>query len=471
LNEKTFCNYSMPAIVLSGSIKQSSSDKTLWKVVGGGLACAILAGGVYCLHKGKLTWPNWVAEYTNLSQDSISDNESEGGITGKVDQKIVRGVFAEAYVRIKKTGNLDSGTLDFLMGLDPDKQEIECRILISKFLTLYIQVQNDNSRTSISERIPTERDLELCTKWLRYEITEDISDEIIGETVNSRLRLAFLSNDVSRVEKLYEWAKNLRKPSQISVRPHTYLYQRLFQMSCVLGCWEDVEEWGKIVARFTLAAEGKQRNVMHKWYVDATKTPSKSFNYLEIFLNVTEITDTFDNNLSPKLRFSAMDILTFETKLVEVQGLLGGQRGSDTLPENSEWKDRYQLTSLEADRRKIWVYGAVCQLFCPSAKTPFLLAGALNETQIRLTGQKTFQQKSLPNGDVNIEQKRVSFVLEIEKKSRNCEAGKECWLWEGLLEVPRHKRTQYQDSQSKEEKFRFELMYNETYQVRMNIGA
>lgn len=460
---------------------QGSQKASVWTLSGGIVACVAMAAGAYWLSPGT---PSPDASVKVPTPKTKPESDIKGGSSEKVEHKIIQKVFGDAWRKVLLTGKIDSDTLNYFMRLSPEKQEIESRILISKFFTLYIQVKDDTTgKMSASQRIPPAKDMELCNKWLRYEIKEDFSDDLIGETINSRTRLAYLSQDISQIEALFEEAKKLRKPSQVTTGPHTYLYQRLFQMSCILGYWDEAEKYGNTVARFSEIREGRPLNVMHRYYMEAMKAPSKSFNYVEIFRKVSLFKDTFDRNLNPPLKFLSMDILKFETKLVEIDGLIGDKTGSDFLPENSQWKDRYQMPSLSLERRKVWVFGAMCQLFCPASRITFLLAGPLNDTQMRLTGQTTIQHKIPPDGASVLQQKnpadgtanlvgqqiRICLILEIEKKSSKTEDGKQCWLWEGVLEVPRFKRTGYQDPETKQEKFRYDQIYKEKYEVRMSI--
>jgi len=452
----------------------------VWSLGGGILSCAAMAAGAYWL---SLAPPSPDASVKVPVQNSKPDSEKK--VTNeRIEPKIIQKVFEDAWRKVLLTGKIDSNALNFFMGLDPEKQEIESRIMVSKFFTLYIQVKDDKTgKSPVTQPIPPAKDLELCNKWLRYEIKDNLSDDLIGETINSRARLAYISQDISQIAALYEEAKKLRKPSQVTTGPHTYLYQRLFQMSCMLGYWDEAEEFGNTVVRFTEIRDGRPLNIMHRYYMEAMKSPSKSLNYVEIFRKVSLFKDTFDRNLNPPLKFCTMDILKFETKLVESGGLHGEKPDSNFLPESAGWKDRYQMPSLSVERRKVWVSGAVCQLFCPSARITFLLCGPLNDSQMRLTGQTTIQQTIPPDGAALLQKKnpsdaaasalatqiRICLILEIEKKSSINEDGKECWLWEGILEVPRFKRTAYQDPDTKQEKFRFDQIYREKYEVRMSI--
>jgi len=451
----------------------------VWSLGGGIVACAAMAASAYWL---SLAPPSPDAA-VKVPVKKTSDSEKK--ITNeKIEPKIIREVFDHAWRKVLTTGKIDSNALNFFMALDPEKQEIESRIMVSKFFTLYIQVKDDKpGKKPATHPIPQAKDLELCNKWLRYEIKDCLSDELIGETINSRARLAYLSQDISQISALYEEAKKLRKPSQVTAGPHTYLYQKLFQMSCMLGYWDEAEKYGNTVARFTEIREGRPLNIMHRFYIEAMKSPSKSLNYVEIFRKVSIFKDMFDRNLNPPLKFRTMDILRFETKLVETGGLLNEKPDSNLIPENAEWKNRYEMPSISEERRKVWVFGAVCQLFCPSSRITFLLCGPLNDTQMRLTGQTTIQQK-IPPGAAPVVKKnlhsdaaasapasqiRICLILEIEKKSSIMENGKECWSWEGKLEVPRFKRIQYEDLETKQEKFRYDQIYKEKYEVRMSI--
>jgi len=306
--------------------------------------------------------------------------------------------------------------------------------------------------------------LELCSKWMRYKIPDDLSDELIGETVMCRSRLAYLSRNFDRITKIYEEAKGMRKPSAITKGPHTFLLQQLFQMSCMLGHWDEVVTYGKDVARFSEVRGGTPVSMMEKYHTEAMKTPQKNLNYFEIFKNVVRFKELFDRNLMPPLMYYDMEVLNFETKFVKYDNTLDDK--PLTAPENAKRVDMYKLLPLDAERKRVWVFGACCQLLCPIAQLALLVTGPLDDSQMRLSGVATYQMRAAqPQPGIPPEKMNVALTLQAEKSQSKIVDTKKCWLWEGSLKILRHKGTVIEDEATKQKKYRFDMVSDRTYKV------
>jgi len=451
------------------------SGSSLWTVAGGTLACASMGAAAWWLGR-----PPVKQSVTHVSEEKKQSSLSEKNPPEKpvavssetVEFKVIQKLYNDAWKKVLTTGKIDPVTLSVFMKLEPEKQSIESRVLIAKFFTLYIQVK-DNSNFTKPARTPSERvlkvkDLDMCNKWLRYEIPDNLSDELIGETIYCRSRLAYLSRDFNRITEVYEVAKKMRRPSTITKGPHTYLLQQLFQMSCMLGCWEAVTQYGKEVARFSEVRGNSNVSMMEKYHSDAMKSPDKHLDYKEIYKNVDKFKDAFDRNVGPILKFSQLDVLQFETKFKDCNSSLDDK--PITLPANSSWVDMYQHLPIPGERRKIWVFGAGCQLFCPIAQLQLALpiTGPLDDSQMRLTGSTPYQQRA-PQGGPN-ERMNVSLLLDLEKTESRTIESKKGWLWEGTLQVFRHKFTIDEDPETKKKLVKLSLVSNRTYEVRLTTN-
>jgi len=446
------------------------SGSSLYKVAGGTLVCASMGAVAWWLGRPRVE--ESVAPVTEeKKQPSVTQKSLPQKPAAKspavIDFKVIQQLYNEAWKKVLTTGKIDPVTLSVFKRLDPEKQSIESRVLIAKFFTLYIQITNESSfkkptRTT-SERVLKVKDLEMCNKWLRYEIPDYLSDELIGETIYCRSRLAVLSRDFNRIAKVYEVAKRMRRPSTITKGPHTYLLQQLFQMSCMLGYWDAVTDYGKEVARFSEVRGKNNVNIMDKYHSDAMKAPNKQLNYKEIYMNVDNFKDAFDRNIGPVLKFSQLDVIEFDTKFKDYNTSLDDK--PRTSPDNSSWVHMYEDLPIPRERRKIWVFGAGCQLFCPIAQLALPITGPLDDSQMKLTGSSPYQERSPQGGPP--ERMSMTLALNLEKTESKTIDNKKYWQWEGTLNVLMHKVTIVEDQETKNKLVRLNLKSDRTFEVRL----
>jgi len=450
--------------------ESQESGSSLWTVAGGTLACASMGAAAWWL--GRPPVKESVARVTEeKKQPSVRQKSppQKPAATSPdiVEFKVIQKLYNDAWKKVLTTGKIDPVTLSVFKGLEPEKQTIESRVLIAKFFTLYIQIANDSNFTkparTTSERVLKVKDLEMCNKWLRYEIPDHLSDELIGETIHCRSRLAYLSKDFNRIAKVYEVAKKMRRPSTITKGPHTYLLQQMFQMSCMLGYWDAVTEYGKEVARFSEVRGKSNVSIMEKYHSEAMKAPEKHLNYKEIYKNVDKFKDAFDRNVGPILKFSQLDVLEFDTKFKDYNSSLDDK--PITSPDNSSWVHMYQHLPIPRERRKIWVFGAGCQLFCPIAQLLLPITGPLDDSQMRLTGSTPYQERAPQGGPAK--RMNMSLLLNLEKTESKTIDNKKYWQWEGTLKVLMHKLTIVEDQETKKKLVALNLESDRTYEVRL----
>merc|ERR1719233_1759567 len=193
------------------------------------------------------------------------------------------------------------------------------------------------------------------------------------------------------------------------------------------------------------------------------KSPDKHLDYKEIYKNVDKFKDAFDRKLGPILKFCNFDLLRFETKFKEYDTSLDDK--PITLPEVSNWVDVYQHMPIPVERRKIWVFGAGCQLFCPITQLALPITGPLDDSQMRLTGSTPYQERAAQGGPAK--RMNMSLLLNLEKTESKTIDNKKYWQWEGTLKVLMHKLTIVEDQETKKKLVALNLESDRTYEVRL----
>lgn len=429
-----------------------------------------------------------VATRKGAAAKAISNAVAGGGksTAGVADIDVVKKQFSRVMNEATTTGKFDRQVVDWFESFDPEKQLIETRIIIAKFFLLMLSIDSIKTSVAKEDQLPTAKEMHRCHRWLDFVLSDKLNDEQIGESINMRWNLAHMSKDFKKIRKVFEMAKKLPQPKNITNEKTTYYWQRLFQMACFLGQWDDVVEYGKTVATFSEIRQGRRQSMMQKYHTESLFNPKKYLNFLEIFKGAASpgslYKEKFDPHLNAPLRFANKPILKFEVKL---QSYVGPEN-REIDPEKQEWEDKYKdadRIGLRKELRQMWVFGAAMQLVAPSSRSIIPLCGPFNDSFVHASGRQTYQaQVPAKEGadakaqPVAIATYKMEMQLNLVKKcpTEHPDAlkgpGKPSpWLWEGTLDVPRFHAVKVDDPITQRPSISWTQLYSETYAVRLII--